>query len=201
MRTPYRLLALSALTLAAAALTLGLAPRPAQPDAATITDGQLTDTANVKAVLESLAYAPTSGGGDNLIITRKLGEWEVSFYLTLNADQTVLWIKCYLGRLVSPTTYDTSHYLTLLEEQGRISPRLFFTLPVEGGDADLWVCRGLDNRALTPELINGEIAALQQTMANCVNSWNFIGWTRAGEPEAQPPEPSAQTQPAGETPR
>lgn len=184
-----RLLAASALALLAGAAALGLSTR--QPDAPTpIVDGRLPNSAAVKATLESLGYTPTDGGGENHLITRKLGQWETSYFILLNSDKSILWIKCYLGTIENPTTYDIAHYLKLLDEQGRISPRLFFTTPADNGNVLFWICRGLDNRALTPELINNEIAALEKCMADCVNSWNFTHWTRTTAAPTPTPAPA-----------
>lgn len=191
-----RLVAVVGVGLAALGGTASFGPAPApdsQPAAGAepIVDGRLGDAAGLRAVLEALEYQPADGGGGNWLITRKQGEWEISVFLLLNADASVLWLKCFLGRIESPETYRIEHYLALLEEQGRISPRFFFTVPAEGGAIDLFFCRGLDNRALSAELIGREIALLQASMGECVQTWNFMGWTRAGEqaPDAGAPGP------------
>lgn len=204
MRIDSRPFALTiGLAILGGAIGLGLAPaRPSQPEEGAaggeaIVDGRLRDAAGVKSVLDALGYESQDAGGGNWLFTRKQGEWAISIYCLLNADSSVLWIKCYVGRLENPTTFSASHYLGLLEEQGRVSPRFFFTVPVAdtAGSVDLYYCRGLDNRALSQELIGDEIALLQSTMGGCVASWNYTTWTRSGEatpaasPESAPTPP------------
>lgn len=167
-------------------VALSPARTPAQPGDSPFTDGRLTSAAGVKAVLEASGYAPEPVSDQEWLIKRKQGEWEVFFYVMLNADSTVLWIKCYLGRIEDAAAFGPAPYINLLKAQGVISPRFFFSVPLENGAVDLWYCRGLDNRALTTQLIADEIALAQTVMGQSAADWNFSAWTRPDAPVAEP---------------
>ncbi|MCB9846538.1 MAG: hypothetical protein H6811_11205 [Phycisphaeraceae bacterium] len=144
--------------------------------------GRISDSAELKAILDALGYSPTETAPGvwtirHTVKTTAGQDWTLEFTVTVQSDLALIWINCYIGLLTEPETFATKHYLALLEQQGRMAGH-FYVLRNEAG-AHLYLARGIDNRAVNSELLKAELDSLHAVMGSCVETWNFAGWTRS----------------------
>jgi hypothetical protein len=130
--------------------------------------GGLTN-AGLQQVLTELGYAPKALSKGFLIVLKREGTWTVNLQVVLSPNLTKLGLNANLG-MVDEATTTASQWAELLIANGDIDPSSFY---FERQRKKLYLHRSLDNRAITPDFIRGQIEIFAADVTKTKDLWAF----------------------------
>ena len=151
--------------MALAVVATGFGPRAAH---AQVSAGGLNDT-TMQSMLVGLGYAPTHLS-KGLLIQGKRGTMTMYVQTVLSADGRKLGLNANMG-LVDLDAVTAAQWKSLLALNGDIEPTMFF-LDVE--KKKVFLHRVLDNRSMTPEILQRELNTFMDQIQSTEKTWGAI---------------------------
>ena len=135
---------------------------------AQVSAGGLNDT-TMQAVLVGLGYAPTHLS-KGLLIQGKRGTMTLYVQTVLSADERKLGLNANAG-VVDIDAVTAAQWKSLLALNGDIEPTMFY-LDVE--KKKVYLHRVLDNRSMTPEILQRELNTFKDQIQSTEKTWGAI---------------------------
>lgn len=151
---------------AAPASSPGQETAAAEPEPTPAAGGLTND--GLRQILTDMGYAPKALSKGFLIVLKQ-GTWTVNMQLVLSPNRTKLGINSNLG-MVDEATVTSAQWLELLIANGDIDPSAFY---FDRTQKKLYLHRSLDNRAITPEFLRGQIESFASNVLKTENLWSF----------------------------
>ena len=156
-------------TILAGALALGLlaqAPHAAAQTPAGCAQA-LTD-ACLSQLLTGLGYEPKPLS-KGFLIAKKQDTWTMYMQLVISGNGEKIGINANLGA-VDDTAVSAAQWQALLVANGNIDPSAFY---YDADQKKLYLHRSLDNRAVTPASLGGQIDNFMDNIRSTAKLWNF----------------------------
>ena len=129
--------------------------------------GGLTNE-GLQQMLTNMGYAPKALKKGFLIVAKQ-GTWTVNMQVVLSPNLTKLGFNANLG-MVDETTVTAAQWVELLIANGDIDPSAFY---FDRTQKKLYLHRSLDNRAVTPEFLRGQIETFSGNIMKTEKLWSF----------------------------
>jgi len=130
--------------------------------------GGLTNE-GLKQMLTEMGYAPKALSKGFLISVKREDNWTVNLQLVLSPNLTKIGFNANLG-MVDEATVTTAQWAELLIANGDIDPSAFY---FDRTQKKLYLHRSLDNRAVTPDFLRGQIENFVNNVTKTKDLWAF----------------------------
>lgn len=148
---------------------IGMAPVSPVRAATAMADAEgLTDD-TLKQMLLGMGIEPKPLS-KGFLVAIKQDTWTINMQLVISADKSKLGFNANLGKVDAPDTVTATQWRALLISNGDIDPSSFY---FDMEQKKLYLHRSLDNRAITPVFLRGQIDNFVANVRGTADLWKF----------------------------